>query len=124
MATYMFKCQECGTIFEEEHSMKDAPSETYCPVCNPDKDPNGVMAKRYYGSGSMNFILKGNDWPGKIVKRSGQKNGSKGMTVGEVIEDRERKGMGNTGAKEKPMSDAEFKRRKELNQRWLEENKD
>lgn len=123
MAIYQFKCKECECIFEEEHSMKDAPSETYCHVCNEDCHPLGVYAQRYYGPDSGGFILKGNDWPGKIVKRSGKKNGGKGMTPGEVIKDRMKKGMGNTGAKEKEMSDAEFKKRKELNQRWLEENK-
>jgi len=112
MAVYEFKCKDCDIIIEEEHSMKEAPSDTKCPDC-------GKTVGRFYGS--MNFVLKGNDWPGKIVKRSQNKNGGKGMTIDEVVKDRKSKGL-DTRAKEKPMSDAEFKRRKELNMKWIEEN--
>jgi putative FmdB family regulatory protein len=115
---YEFKCHDCEIIIEEEHSMKDAPSETECPSCHE-------TVGRFYGN--MNFILKGENWPGKIVKRAnGQASRGKklgGATVEEVMEDRKKKGL-PTGAKEKQMSDKEFERRKELNQKWLEQNKD
>ncbi len=113
MPTYEFKCADCEVIIEEEHSMKDAPSETTCPDC-------GNTVGRFYGS--MNFVLKGGDWPGKIVKRSGGKVLGKGATLDEVMADRKKKGL-DTREKEKPMSDAEFERRRALNKRWLEENK-
>lgn len=118
MPIYEFKCNDCEVYIEEEHAMKDAPSETECPEC-------GKSVGRFYGN--MNFILKGEDWPGKIVKRAqGQASRGKklgGATLNEVMEDRKKKGL-NTGAKEKPMSDSEFKKRRELNEQWLEQNKE
>lgn len=110
MAVYQFKCNECERVFEEEHAMKDAPSGAKCLYCN-------AICKRYYGS--MNFVLKGDGWPSKDIKNStgGQIN-RRAKKIEDVMNEREKAGM--DPGREKPMSDAEFERRKKLNQQWIE----
>jgi len=89
--------------------MKDAPSHKKCPHCK-------CKCERYYGS--MNFTLKGSGWPSKEIK-NGHKI-TKHSKIEDVMQDRAKKGL-ETRSKEKPMSDAEYKKRLALNKRWLEE---
>jgi putative FmdB family regulatory protein len=109
MPIYEFKCNDCKLILEETHTMANAPSETECPDC-------GKTVQRHYGS--MNFALKGDGWPGKNIK-----NGISGTADNQLEGDQiKRKKNGQKIAEEVPMSDSEFKRRKKLNERWLDEN--
>ena len=110
MAMYEFKCDDCKIIQEEEHPMKDAPSEATCVEC-------GKTIKRYYSS--CNFALKGGGWPSKNIKA-----GARATAENEIeAESYKRKQKGMRGFdKEVPMSDKEFERRKKLNQRFIEEN--
>jgi len=89
--------------------MKDAPPKSACPKC-------GNACPRYYGQ--MNFICKGDGWPSKTIR--GGQSLPKAKKLEDVQNAREKAGL-NPG-REKPMSDAEFQRRKKLNKRWLEDN--
>lgn len=120
MVTYEFKCPDCKIIIQEDHLMKDAPSKTVCPKCDE-------TVKRYYGS--MNFVCKGEGWPSKDIKAgkspvgTGKKKGinTNAKSLDAIMNERIKAGM-TQGTKEMPMSNAEFKRRKALNQRWIDEN--
>lgn len=110
MAIYEFKCPDCEFIQEEEHPMAEAPSETKCMDC-------GKTIKRYYGS--MNFVLKGDGWPSKSIRKGESAIADNKFEADQLK--RKRNGQ-RTFDKEVPMSDEEFKRRKKLNERWLEES--
>jgi len=108
MALYVFKCNKCSGLFEEEHSMKDAPSNANCPSCS------GVC-ERYYGF-APSVIFKGGGWPSKNIR------GGAPAIADNVfeIEDANRKKKGIPIPKEKPMSDSEFKKRKKANLDWMD----
>jgi putative FmdB family regulatory protein len=108
MAFYVFKCDTCSGLFEEEHPMSEAPSEAGCPSCS------GVCP-RYYGF-APGVIFKGGGWPSKNIK-----NGAP-ATSDNVFEteNANRKKLGLPVPKEKPMSDEEFKKRKKANLAWID----
>jgi len=110
MPIYEFLCRDCKQIIEEEHSMKDAPSETICPDCKK-------TIKRYYGA--LNFVLKGDGWPSKNIR-----NGVAAITDNKFEADQiQRKKAGQkTFDKEVPMSDDEFKKRKKNLEDWIDQN--
>jgi putative FmdB family regulatory protein len=116
MPIYEFKCDDCRVILEKESSMKDAPTELVCIGCKK-------VLKRYYGS--MNFICKGDGWPSKSIRAGKSPVGNKrpgpnpkAKKIEDVMNERQKAGM-NPG-REKPMSDAEFERRKKLNKDWID----
>ncbi|MHA2063670.1 MAG: FmdB family zinc ribbon protein [Candidatus Thorarchaeota archaeon] len=108
MATYEFKCHECQIIFEEEHSMADAPSTSTCDC--------GKEMKRYYGG--LNFVLKGDGWPSKNI-RNGKAATANNTFEADQIE-RKKRGQ-KTYDKEIPMSDEEYKRRRKNIERFIDE---
>lgn len=75
MPIYDFVCDkapECPTRLEDhyltfaEHALVQSKEETmHCPTCD------GPMHQVF--SGSMNFILKGDGWPGKDIEKENQK---------------------------------------------------
>lgn len=52
MPTYVYKCPQCGKVFERFHAMSENP-EVVCPEC-------GVKAEREI-SGGAGFIMKGSE---------------------------------------------------------------
>jgi predicted nucleic acid-binding Zn ribbon protein len=56
---YEYECGECGVVEEIDCPMGQAPEDLVCALCN----------EKMYRLFSCNFILKGGDWPGKIVRR-------------------------------------------------------
>lgn len=60
MATYTYKCPECGFLKNYSHSMKDKP-EFECPECG-----QATMGKTI--PKDFNFMLKGTNWSGKNAK--------------------------------------------------------
>lgn len=120
MPTYEFKCFDCKIIIQEDHPMKDAPSGTDCPKCDK-------PVKRHYGQ--MSFICIGEGWPSKDIKAGKSPTGATkkpGINTGaksldNIMNERLKAGM-TQGTKDVPMSNDEFKRRKALNQRWIDEN--
>jgi len=120
MVIYQFKCHECEIFVEEQHRMKNAPSETTCPKCQQ-------IIKRHYGS--MNFILKGEGWPSKNIRQGKsptETKKDKGLAAARKLEDvqnaRKKAGMSPEG-KNKDISEKEVKRRKENIHRWIDEGK-
>ena len=118
MPVYEFSCKKCEILVEEVHPMKDAPSEAECPEC-------GETIKRHYGS--MNFVLKGEGWPGKNIKAgkpATDTRESKGLAAAKKLEDvmeaRQKAGMDPKG-KETNISEKEVKRQKENISRWIDE---
>jgi putative FmdB family regulatory protein len=109
MPIYEFKCNDCKLILEETHTMANAPSETECPDC-------GKIVPRHYGS--LNFALKGDGWPGKNIKNGISATADNKLEADQL--DRKKKGQ-RVFDKEVPMSDEEFKRRKKLTERWIDE---
>lgn len=59
MPTYEFEC-DCGLVYQEHRSIKEGPPEN--PTCKC-----GEKMRRLY---SPNFILKGEGWAGKDIKKS------------------------------------------------------
>ena len=108
MPTYEFKCNECKIIFEEEHSMADAPSTSTCDC--------GKEMKRYYGG--MSFILKGDGWPSKNIRNGVAATASDKFEAENI----KRKQRGQKSfEKEVPMSDAEYKKRRKNIERFIDE---
>lgn len=63
MPIYEFKCHECGHMDSTFATMKDGPPKEFiCKECGSQMHQNWAA-----GAG---FILKGNDWAGKDIKRS------------------------------------------------------
>ena len=62
MPTYEFTCGSCETHFERVLPMSQYDSPQTCECGGPGKREISVP----------NFILKGDDWPGKNIKISGQ----------------------------------------------------
>lgn len=57
---YHFECEDCEIIEEVQESIQDGPPFLVsCPGC-------GEKMNQIYG---CNFILKGNNWPGKDLKK-------------------------------------------------------
>jgi len=66
MPIYEFKCPRCGNIKEEYASIKDGPPElVLCKLCFEEPQCHGIFMERVY---SCNFVLKGENWPGKEAK--------------------------------------------------------
>lgn len=56
MARYDYKCRECETVFEEEHSVNESP-EVKCPSCS------GTDTFKYMGNyDTMTVRFKGAGW--------------------------------------------------------------
>ncbi len=60
--TYSYKCKKCNHIFEEMRCMSESNDTAACPCC-------GLKSERKI-TGGTSFILKGNDWPGKVIKEN------------------------------------------------------
>lgn len=59
MPFYSYKCKTCGELFEDIwQSINDEPLNK-CPECG------GLIVRQI---SSCNFILKGQNWPGKDIK--------------------------------------------------------
>jgi len=108
MPTYEFKCNECQIIFEEEHSMANAPPTSICDC--------GKEMKRYYGG--MSFILKGDGWPSKNIRNGKAATASNKFEADQV--ERKKRGQ-KTFEKEIPMSDEEYKKRRKNIERFIDE---
>lgn len=63
MPTYSYLCEACENSFEMSRPMAESGDPQPCPEC-------GGNGKRTIGP--TNFILKGDGWPGKNIKISGQ----------------------------------------------------
>lgn len=113
MAVYVFKCKKCEETFTEEHPMSEAPSQAKCPGCE-------IVCERYYGDSAPNVIFKGGGWPSKNIRRGAP------ATANDVFEaeNANRKKLGLPVPKEKPMSDEEFKKKKQANLDWIDSIKD
>jgi len=109
MPTYVFKCKKCAITFDVQGSMQRPPQKKKCPHCK-------IMCERYYGSGSANFVLKGDGWPSKNIKKGQSAIAENAFEASDI----QRKKMGLKVHKEKPMSDEEFKKKKKRNQEWLD----
>lgn len=109
---YEFSCPVCEYIFEEFHSIKDAPRQAKCPDCGKD-------CLRHYSS--CNFVLKGSDWPSKEI-RQGDTGACRSKNINDIMNDRVKKGL-DPRSKPVAMTDAEYQKRLGWNKRWLDENK-
>jgi len=58
---YEYKCRKCKEIFERVSTMAHYKATVACPGC-------GCAGDRYLNS-VTSFILKGDDWPGKKIKK-------------------------------------------------------
>jgi len=67
MVIYEYRCVKCDEIFERISTMAHYTATAACPRCNN-------IGERYFNS-KPNFILRGDDWPGKKIKKE-SKNGS------------------------------------------------
>ena len=63
MPTYSYSCESCGNEFEMSRPMAECSNPQPCTEC-------GGNGKRTISA--TNFILKGDDWPGKNIKIKGQ----------------------------------------------------
>jgi len=66
MPFYDYQCVGCDRIQEERHSITETP-EIKCNYC-------AAPCKRLM-PGDMNYILRGDGWNGKRIKREGEKGG-------------------------------------------------
>lgn len=112
MPTYEFKCNECDFLFEEDMPMSKASGAHYgvCPECAEPHPP------RYYGS--MSFVLKGDGWPSKNIRKGHSPNANNKF---EIDQSQRKKSGQKTFDKEIPMSDAEYKRRRKNIERFIDE---
>jgi putative FmdB family regulatory protein len=68
MPTYDYVCVKCNNIQEQKHSFNETP-KILCEIC-------GDLCEKQFTL-SINFILKGNDWPSheiKLKKEMSEKN--------------------------------------------------
>ena len=63
MPTYTYSCTSCEDDFEMVRPMSESSDPQTCPEC-------GGVGKRTLTT--TNFVLKGDDWPGKNIKIAGQ----------------------------------------------------
>lgn len=65
MPTYEYQCQasDCEYPFEVRLSLSEYNAPQVCPMC-------GGVARKLISA--LNFVLRGDDWPGKNIKIKGQ----------------------------------------------------
>jgi len=86
MPTYSYQCVSCENNFELFRPMSESSVPQPCPEC-------GEEGKRTIGE--INFILKGDDWPGKNIKIKGQM-AQKNRALSKRQEERKREAPGMT----------------------------
>lgn len=84
MPTYSYKCESCEFPFEMIRPMAESSDPQPCPEC-------GGCGKRTIGE--INFILKGDGWPGKNIKIKGQME-RKNRVLSKRQEERKREAPG------------------------------
>ena len=62
---YEYFCKFCQRVIEKDFPFAKAKKTIKCSVCSK-------RCERHFSS--FNFILVGDDWPGKIIKQENQKN--------------------------------------------------
>jgi putative FmdB family regulatory protein len=96
MPIYEYQCQNCGHLFEELQSMKEAPLVT-CPKCGKNE------LKKLIGSGGI--IFKGSGFYQTDYKKSGSKKENIDTTSSPVIETKPAKTESKSKSKKESKSE-------------------
>lgn len=64
MPNYEYECEKCGKIFDLTLKLVDLDNEQPCVGCGSTETKRNIV--------SANFILVGDDWPGKSIRVNGQ----------------------------------------------------
>lgn len=64
MPTYEHECNQCGNVFDLTLKISELQKTQQCPECASEDTKRNIT--------SANFILVGDDWPGKSIRVNGQ----------------------------------------------------